>query len=149
MFALVQTLTNGCIGLDRSRPYHSIPPTEWLSHAASYLSYQLPSFHRPVSRSLLDLAPAGDAFRWSREATLVSRSRRFAVTSLKGYYVLGPEALREGDAIVVLRGGRTPFMLRKIEKDCWTLLGECYVHGIMNGQGFGEDRKNEEWFTII
>lgn len=149
LFALVQTLTNGCIGLDRSRPYHSIPPTEWLSHAASYLTYQLPSFNRPVSQALVELAQNGDAFRWSREATLVSRYRRFAVTSSKGYYILGPEALREGDAIVVLRGGRTPFVLRGTGEGRWRLLGECYVHGIMNGEGFGDEAREEEWFTIV
>lgn len=149
LFALAQTLTNGCIGVDRSRPYNSVPSIEWLSHAASYISYQQHLFSRDIAPSLLELASNGDAFRWSSEATLVSRYRRFAVTSSDGYYVIGPEALRDADTIVILRGGRTPFVIREVEDGLWKLLGECYVHGIMNGEAYDHTEKEEEWFTLV
>ena len=149
LFALVQTLSNACIGFQRERPYDTVPTIEWLSHAAAYLSFQESELSRPLHQSVSDLAPSGDAFRWSREATLVSRHRRFAVTSSHRYYVLGPEALQEGDQLVVFQGSSTPFVLRELDDGKWRLLGECYAHGLMNGEGISGVEDEDEWFTIV
>jgi hypothetical protein len=75
--------------------------------------------------------------------------RKFFLTT-KGYMGLGPKELKEGDEVAVLVGGHTPFVLRGAgeqnigeeigEKQCYTLIGDCYVHGIMEGQAF-EDIK--------
>ncbi|RFU77087.1 heterokaryon incompatibility het-6, partial [Trichoderma arundinaceum] len=47
-FALIQTLTNACTGMDRSRPYSSISADEWLASGAAYLvRYALPSSALP------------------------------------------------------------------------------------------------------
>ncbi|KAF7555972.1 hypothetical protein G7046_g6417 [Stylonectria norvegica] len=54
------------------------------------------------------LAAGGDAFRWSREATLVTRYRKIAITA-KGYFVVGPDAMAEGDVVAVLYGGGRPW----------------------------------------
>ena len=114
LFALFQTLTNACIGVDRSRPYASIPTRTWLAYGASYLlrAGVAPARIGPCVRAAARAAPS-DPFKWSHEATLVSRYRRFGVTQRAGYYVMGPDAMEEGDAVVVLHGGRTPFVLRK------------------------------------
>ena len=151
LFALVQTLTNACIGADRSRPYASIPASTWLAHGASYLlrSGVAPSRIAPCVRAAARAAPS-DPFKWSHEATLVSRYRRFGVTQSAGYYVMGPDAMDDGDAVVVLHGGRTPFVLRRRRDggDGWTLVGECYVHGIMNGEALQMPDRQEEVFSI-
>lgn len=150
-FALVQTLTNACIGADRSRPYASIPARTWLAHGASYLirSGVAPDRIAPCVRAAAR-ATRADPFKWSHEATLVSRYRRFGVTQQAGYYVMGPDAMDEGDAVVVLHGGRTPFILRRRQDggDGWTLVGECYVHGIMNGEALQMPDRREEVFSI-
>ncbi|UKZ81947.1 hypothetical protein TrVFT333_009726 [Trichoderma virens FT-333] len=185
-FALIQTLTNACTGMDRTRAYSSISPDEWLASGAAYLvryalpasastslspSQTFPSFlsqrsdssnnttgngnlmsnvferanslsvssHTPISPAIHALSLTGDPFKWSHEATLITRYRRFAVTR-NGYFVLGPDALQEGDVVAVLRGGKTPFLLREVTDDdggsSWILVGECYVHGLMNGEGW-------------
>ncbi|KND94197.1 Heterokaryon incompatibility protein 6, OR allele, partial [Tolypocladium ophioglossoides CBS 100239] len=147
-FALIQTLTNACIGADRSRPYASIPPSTWLAHGASYM---LRSGVAPacIASCVCAAARAGDPFKWSREATLVSRYRRFGVTQRAVYYVMGPDRMDEGDAVVVLHGGRTPFVLRRQDGgDWWVLVGECYVHGIMNGEALQMPDRQEEVFSI-
>ncbi|KAH8178217.1 heterokaryon incompatibility protein (HET) domain-containing protein [Sarocladium implicatum] len=146
LFALVQTLANACIGFDRER---SISTIESLSHAAAYLTCQASELSHPLPRSVTDLASNGDAFRWSREATLVSRHRRFGVTSAHAYYVLGPEAMQDGDQIAVFRGGSTPFVLRQLDDGKWRLLGECYTHGVMDGEHFDRQDGDDEWFTIV
>ncbi|KAI1336136.1 heterokaryon incompatibility protein-domain-containing protein [Xylariaceae sp. FL0016] len=48
---------------------------------------------------------------------------------------LCPRETRAGDMIVSLAGGRTPFVLRRIEGDgkhpeCFSLIGECYLHDL-------------------
>jgi hypothetical protein len=146
-FALVQTLTNACIGADRSRPYESIPKEEWLANGAAYLVRAL---DKPgaVSPEIQELAQTGDGFKWSHEATLVTRYRGFAIT-FGGWFVVGPDIMQAGDVVVVLYGGRTPFLLRRKDDGTWILVGECYVHGMMNGEVFDLDGVEEEEFIIV
>ncbi|KAF2247794.1 hypothetical protein BU26DRAFT_429086, partial [Trematosphaeria pertusa] len=43
-----------------------------------------------------------------------------------------PEALRPGDIICVLFGAAVPFMLRP-QEHYFLLVGECYIHELMDG----------------
>jgi hypothetical protein len=47
---------------------------------------------------------------------------------------LGPERLDEGDIVVVLPGGPTPYILRpsSVNQERYELIGECYVYGLMS-----------------
>ncbi|PMD17146.1 hypothetical protein NA56DRAFT_662456 [Hyaloscypha hepaticicola] len=45
----------------------------------------------------------------------------------KGFIGIGPGALREGDFICVMYGGRVPYVLRR-SLDKQKFVGECYVH---------------------
>lgn len=52
-------------------------------------------------------------------------------------------ATRVGDRICVVNGCVTPFVIRPIgpkleEQVCWELVGECYVHGLMDREAVGE-----------
>jgi hypothetical protein len=58
--------------------------------------------------------------------------RRFFVIGT-GSVGIGPCCVQPGDVVTVLRGGRTPFVLRKKGDGYW-LLGEAYVHGMMDGE---------------
>jgi hypothetical protein len=68
--------------------------------------------------------------------------RRFFCT-LKGYIGMGPPGMQPGDVIKVPFGSRTPFVVRaggeaqlstKGLQRCFTLIGDCYVQGIMRGE---------------
>jgi hypothetical protein len=63
--------------------------------------------------------------RWMTE-------RAFIITD-RGFMGLGPSYTQPGDIVCVLRGGSVPFVLRPLEGDYYQFVGECYVHGIMNG----------------
>ncbi|OCK93283.1 uncharacterized protein K441DRAFT_566531, partial [Cenococcum geophilum 1.58] len=54
----------------------------------------------------------------------------------KGYLGLGPGALQEGDVVCVLfvQKDHCPFVLRRCEDASCLLVGECYVHGFMQGE---------------
>ena len=58
--------------------------------------------------------------------------RRFFV-SKDGYFGLAPPDAQEGDRIAVLFGVNVPFILRKIGLN-YQIVGESYVHGLMNGE---------------
>lgn len=60
---------------------------------------------------------------------------KFVVT-LRGFVGLAPPAVQEGDAIAIFDGGAVPFLIRPSKKKpkAFRLVGECYVHGIMNGE---------------
>jgi hypothetical protein len=60
------------------------------------------------------------------------QSRAFMITN-KGLVGVGPAGTKKGDWVCVLRGGSLPLVLRPLGKGYWNLIGECYVHGIMNG----------------
>jgi hypothetical protein len=49
----------------------------------------------------------------------------------------GPLSISPGDQVWVLENGRVPFVLRPVaDGKNFELLGECYVHGVMDGQLF-------------
>jgi hypothetical protein len=83
------------------------------------------------------LLPVDDKETGEIEALLTSslrytKRRRFATTT-RGYYGLMPAQATLGDKIVILKGGNYPFVLRS-HKQSWNLVGECYLHGVMNGR---------------
>ncbi|KAH7113112.1 hypothetical protein B0J13DRAFT_244289 [Dactylonectria estremocensis] len=59
--------------------------------------------------------------------------RRFCISE-NGYFCLLPATSRNGDLISVLLGGEVPYVLRRQAKNIFRMVGECYVHGIMNGE---------------
>ena len=72
--------------------------------------------------------------------------RRFFVTK-KGYFGIGPAELEEGDEIYILAGGKHPFALRPsfgTQPDTFELVGDCYVHGIMDGEAVFDQSRNRK-----
>lgn len=60
-------------------------------------------------------------------------SRSFFISST-GYMGLGPLSLREEDLVCIFPGCRVPLLIRKRE-DHYVLVGECFVWGLMDGEG--------------
>jgi hypothetical protein len=49
-----------------------------------------------------------------------------------------PLSVSDGDQVWLLDGGRVPYVLRSTnEVGCHTLVGDCYVHGVMKGEKWG------------
>ncbi|KAL8365319.1 hypothetical protein RB595_004224 [Gaeumannomyces hyphopodioides] len=152
--ALTQTLSNAGGGF-------VVPADKCLADGAAYLVRTLgPRAAELVTPELQQIAARGDAFQWCHKATLVTRNRRFAITVSEGRYVIGPGEMMPGDVVVVLYGGATPFVLRRVgretetgeekEEDAtWKLIGECYVHGIMDGEVLVRKGAEEEEFVIV
>ncbi|KAG8361256.1 hypothetical protein FVEN_g1056 [Fusarium venenatum] len=67
-----------------------------------------------------------------------SMHRCFILTD-NGELGFGPETTVEGDAIVILPGGKVPYVLRQVEVACqgtitYRLLGDAYINGAMAGE---------------
>ena len=141
-FAYMQTLANGCVqnATRDNRPYDESFESECLVKEAIHIEKALDS--DAIAPSLCEMAKKIETKDdWSRAANGASTNRIFARTK-KGYYVLGPKVIREGDVVCVLFGGKMPFVLRPW--GCYFLLvGECYVHGLMKGEAIDLlDRKD-------
>jgi hypothetical protein len=54
--------------------------------------------------------------------------------STKGYVGLIPAHSEPGDLICIIFGAIVPFVLRKLQNGQYELIGEAYVHGIMDGE---------------
>jgi hypothetical protein len=80
-------------------------------------------------------------------------NRRFFVTE-KGRFGLGPWNVKRGDAVCILLGGKTPFILRRCKDStfetrrvlgsrplerCYKLVGEAFVDGLMYYEGSMKD----------
>lgn len=59
-----------------------------------------------------------------------------------GYLAIIPESSKVGDHIALLEGGKTPYVLRKVEEK-WKILGDCYVHGVMFGESWDKESCHE------
>ncbi len=66
-------------------------------------------------------------------SNLGAKRRRTFATS-EGYLGLAPENIQSGDIICVSLGGATPFIIQKEDQECYQLIGEAYVFGIMDGE---------------
>lgn len=77
--------------------------------------------------------------------------RRFLILE-GGYMALGPADTEVGDVLAIPYGSQAPFVFRNAEDDSYTLIGACYVHGVMEGEAFEQPLKGTfttEDLTII
>jgi WD repeat-containing protein 55 len=77
------------------------------------------------------------------------KGRKFGTTS-KRYIGLFPRGTRPGDQIGVLLGGHIPFVVRPWRTSgSFQLIGECYVHGIMDGEVMQMTNLKKEEIQLI
>jgi hypothetical protein len=77
----------------------------------------------------------------------VHNGRRMCRTS-DGRLGLAPPRARAGDVIFALLGGDTLYVMRQGKLGMWQFVGECYIHGMMDGQAVHEKRDEAEFLTI-
>jgi len=77
-------------------------------------------------------------------------NRKFFTTSGRNLFGLGPDGLQNGDAVAVLYGCSVPVILRPVENRMhYKLVGECYIHGLMDGQAVTDPNLRDELFHLI
>ena len=73
----------------------------------------------------------------------VAPHRKFFTTK-KCAIGLGPRSMRPGDVVCILSGGRVPYIVRA-EGSEFRLVGEAYVHGLMEGQAVKNGAEMQEF----
>ncbi|KAI4112105.1 MAG: hypothetical protein LQ339_000113 [Xanthoria mediterranea] len=58
------------------------------------------------------------------------------ITTHEGYIGLAPLASEAGDQVCIILGCRSPLVLRPTTKGTYTVVGECFVHGLMQDEAF-------------
>lgn len=69
--------------------------------------------------------------------------RRRPFLSEQGYVGLAPSHAEVNDVIVIIYGAIVPFVLRDVGNHRSELVGESYVHGIMDGEYVEKDPPTE------
>jgi hypothetical protein len=83
----------------------------------------------------------------------VSVNRRLVRTAEKGYIGIFTNQVHEGDSVVLLKGARVPFVMRKckavgVPEDAWQIIGDGYLHGAMAGEAWDKEKESRT-FTIL
>lgn len=91
----------------------------------------------------------------SLRSTLTSKGCQFFCTS-NGFVGIGRWD-EEGDEMLILLGGRVPFVLSSggefrlkggASWHCYVLLGDCYVHSVMDGEVVKDGAETIEVFLV-
>jgi hypothetical protein len=72
--------------------------------------------------------------------------RRLLISDNDRWLGLAPMDAQVGDKIVLLGGGKVPYILRPkdgTETGCYELIGDAYVHGIMDGEAWNPELLEE------
>ncbi len=59
----------------------------------------------------------------------------------RGYVGISSPNVKEGDYVALFQGGKTPLVIREVEEyGLSRIVGDAYIHGIMNGEEFDASR---------
>lgn len=121
-------------------------PEQYGTHFESYLAHASArkAGYPGVPRPDKDEKESRDANSLLYQASLgyLAPHRKFFTTK-KCAIGLGPQSMRPGDVVCILSGGRVPFILRAEESE-FRLVGEAYVHGLMEGQAVKNGAEMQE-----
>ncbi|KAH7076793.1 heterokaryon incompatibility protein-domain-containing protein [Paraphoma chrysanthemicola] len=92
-----------------------------------------------VKRTLDTLAPEERQLQsWMLIDTKAATFGRRLFRTRRGLLGLGPAAAEIGDEVCVFSGGQVLYVVRKQNSDEHEFMGECYVHGMMDGEACEE-----------
>ena len=131
--AFCRTLCIGATRFQRRFPRH-----------AQCLAEILEGSHKPEPGKMVHkMEDETEAMVYYSEIKAICTNRSFIITDT-GYFGLGPLISRPGDTACVIIGVDVAFMLRgTAEEGSYRLLGESYMHGLMQGQVRGMVQRNE------
>ena len=96
-----------------------------------YRNYFDVDLTEPYPWDHLNLKARGLADLYQLSVSNACQSRCYFSTE-GGRLAIGPREVKPGDAICVLLGARTPFILRPTNDESYIFIGDSYVHGLMD-----------------
>lgn len=77
---------------------------------------------------------------------LSSLADRRVFRTEKGYIGLGSALAEVGDEVAVVKGAKVPMVLRTAGSQ-WTVQGDCFLKGVMQGEAYREDECRQMWIV--
>jgi hypothetical protein len=74
------------------------------------------------------------------------RRQREVFTKEKKYTGLGPLLMQENDIVCLIYGAKVLFLIRRRAEGGYLLVGECYVHGLMHGEGISTGAEEDVFY---
>ncbi|KAI8944090.1 HET-domain-containing protein [Xylaria longipes] len=147
-----------CLDVSSRRPTENIRkragPEDRKDHDHFWLFSLLLIYDEPSIYRLVDDPQKSEVLGFTGHILESIICRRFFF-SKNGYMGLAPDGIQQGDMICVLAGGHVQFILRRAgtasanspetEVVC-TILGEAYLHGIMDGEAVRKVDEGKEQF---
>ncbi|KAN0119273.1 hypothetical protein V8E51_001481 [Hyaloscypha variabilis] len=82
-----------------------------------------------------DLSSSSSCLRfWSQTFWIQNLHARRPFITNNGYVGVGPASLGPGDLLYLFPGSKTPSIIRALNGETFSLIGEAYVDGIMHGE---------------
>jgi hypothetical protein len=133
---------------------------DWSQASREWVENAINSFHPDDPESaakankiigrLLEVRDKEGIVRFQSQFELYALGRKLFITQL-GNIGIGPACMAPGDIVCLLFGGSSLYVIRRISLQEYLFLGECYVHGLMNGEAMDRYQKGEvsaEWFYL-
>ncbi|KAF2672780.1 hypothetical protein BT63DRAFT_420989 [Microthyrium microscopicum] len=79
---------------------------------------------------------------------VVNKAGQAPFITKRGYVGIGPPNMAAEDIICIFYGAHVPYVLRPVEDGRYTLIGETYVYGIMDGE-FMIDSPKKDIFLVV
>ncbi|XTI91300.1 hypothetical protein V2W45_716603 [Cenococcum geophilum] len=128
----------------------SLPPTSFTT-TKSGNRYKPSPLRSSTTPPTLDLTAPSYSQNYKRALFECLTGWRFFVT-LRGYVGIAPGVVQKGDLVSIFDGSAVPFLVRlhgstdglRVHR----LVGECYVHGLMNGESKELTHIHEGWINL-
>jgi hypothetical protein len=102
-------------------------------HAISQLEFEEEENAQEVEKIITELELSRGVGLFLRNVANVCKGRCLVHTK-EGHVGLAPGTAQAGDHVAVILGCHTPLVLRQLTDDQWAVIGECYIHGLMDGE---------------
>ncbi len=79
---------------------------------------------------------------------MYSKGRHFSATRSDRLGSM-PKGAKVGDKICVFYGGSLPYVIRPCGEGRYTLIGDCYVNGLMYGEAMDMEDVKTETITLV
>ncbi|KAI8716452.1 HET domain-containing protein [Fusarium sp. LHS14.1] len=122
-----------CLGIDRDNPEEGNPWTKVERKARTKAKSTSGKDPNHIGASRDSLWARGQDYYLALQGNLTGW--KFVVTKQHRVGIVPPTA-KKGDVVFVIHGGVVPFLLRKegAFRGSFSLVGECYIHGLMNNE---------------
>jgi hypothetical protein len=105
--------------------------------AAGYVAYRhlLSLSNKSVNLGTTSERYDSERNSWDYRKSMINCAlQRRPIFGDDGRVGIGPDICQAGDVVCIFHGAKVPFVLRQVENGEYRLLGEAYVHGIMDGE---------------